>query len=174
MSGPLPDPNRRRRNVPTIPTTSLPVSGRKGTAPSVPSWVNLGRAGSTWWRWAWATPQAAAWGTGVGQESVVARRASLEDDLAAIQDVHGLDFEGLADAENIRNIVQRVAALATGRLQLMREMRELDDRLGLTPKGMAALRWTVVADAEPVKESPKSTPGVPSLADRRTRLTSAS
>jgi hypothetical protein len=108
----------------------------------------------------------------VGMESVVARRAALEDDLAALEDVHGLDFSALAESERMSAVVQRVAALATGRLQLMREMRELDDRLGLTPKGLAALRWKVVDD-KPAEEAPTPA-GVSSLDDRRARLTSAS
>jgi len=29
---------------------------------------------------------------------------------------------------------------------VIREMREMDDRLGLTPKGLAALRWKIVPD----------------------------
>lgn len=147
MSGPLPDPNRRRRNAPTIPTTNLPASGRKGSIPTVPK--SLGAAGRAWWRWAWRTPQAAAWGVGMGHERVVERRASLEDDLAALEIVDGLDMLDVfgGDADALKDTVRRLAGLASGRLSIMREMRELDDRLGLSPKAMAALRWTVVADA---------------------------
>lgn len=88
----------------------------------------------------------------MGHEGVVARRASLEDDLAALQQVEGLDFEVLVDAKapEVRQAVQRVAALATGKLQICREMRELDDRLGLTPKAMAQLRWRI---GDPGEES---------------------
>src|SRR5688500_18198053 len=133
MPGPLPQESRRRTNAPVIPTTLLPAGGRTDPAPKLPPNHGLRRAGKAWWRWAWATPQAAAWP--LGMEGAVARRASLEDDLAALHDVHGLDFEELGDrADEVRQTVQRVAALATGRLQLMREIRELDDRLGLTPK----------------------------------------
>lgn len=142
--GPLPSPDALRRNAPTIPTTSLPVSGRKGVAPAPPFGLDLGAEGSAWWSWAWSTPQAAGWS--VGDEYLIARRAALEDDLAAlgaIVNLGGLDLEG-----EVEKAVQRIAALATGRLQLMREMRELDDRLGLSPKGLAALRWKIVADAE--------------------------
>ena len=85
MPGPLPNPNRRRRNALTIPTTKLPASGRPGAVPKPPAWVQLGDAGRGWWRWAWKTPQASGWGTKAGQEVVVARRASLEDDLAALE-----------------------------------------------------------------------------------------
>jgi hypothetical protein len=40
-----------------------------------------------------------------------------------------------------------------GELQVAREARELDDRLGLTPKGLAALRWKIVA---PISEVPRA------------------
>lgn len=150
MPGPLPNSQRRRRNAPTIPTTSLPAGGRTDPAPSVPAYVDLRDAGRSWWDWAWATPQAAAWA--LGHEGTVARRASLEDDLAALHTVEGLDFSDLLEddtrASAIDFAVKRVAAMATGRLSLLKEMRELDDRLGLTPKSMAALRWTITAEAD--------------------------
>jgi hypothetical protein len=84
----------------------------------------------------------------------VARRASLEDDAAALEDVHGLDFDDLGGrADQVRATVQRVAALATGRLQIVKEMRELDDRLGLTPKAMAQLRWTISSEPQAPERS---------------------
>ena len=149
MRGPLPQQSRRRTNAPTFPTTQLPAAGRSDPPPKLPPSPKLGKAGRAWWRWAWSTPQAAAWA--LGHEGMVARRASLEDDIAALEAVRGVDFDDLfgADAAELRHVVQRVAALATGRLQLMREMRELDDRLGLTPKAMAQLRWTIKSEDEP-------------------------
>ncbi len=79
---------------------------------------------------------------------MVARRASLEDDLEALDEVGGLDFDDLGErADHVRAVVSRVAALATSRLQIVKEMRELDDRLGLSPKAMAQLRWTIEAPA---------------------------
>lgn len=147
MSGPLPDPNRRRRNAPVIPTTSLPLSGTGEDAPDVPSWADLGVRGSAWWVWAWASPQAAAWGVSVGFESIVARRASLEDDFVRADDYRG-------------------------RLAVMREMRELDDRLGLSPKGMAALRWTIVDDRGDTAAASDGD-NVTSITGRRSRLAAA-
>lgn len=161
MPGPLPNEQRRRRNAPTIPTTNLPAGGRVDPAPMVPDFVDLGSAGLSWWAWAWATPQAAAWA--LGHEGVVARRAALEDDLAALETVRGLDFTDLISdetkASEVDFAVRRVAALATGRLALMKEMRELDDRLGLTPKAMAALRWSISDSDEslPVAEGDDET-----------------
>ncbi len=117
MPGPLPNDKRRRRNAPTIPTTVLPLDGFSGPVPKVPPFVELGKAGRAWWRWAWTTPQAAAWSP--GHEVAIARRASLEDDMT----------------------VQSTGS--PGKLALLREINSLEDRLGLTPKAMAALRWTI-------------------------------
>lgn len=147
--GPLPDPNRRRRNAPTIPSTALPAAGRSGAPPKVPSFVTLERTGKAWWRAAWATPQAAKWDAGA--IFVVARRASLEDDLAAMAEVESLDCIDIADAETderVKTVIRRLAALAAGRLQVFKEMRELDRALGLTPKALADLRWTIVEDEQ--------------------------
>lgn len=177
MPGPLPQKTRRRTNEPTIPTTNLPLSGRQGPAPSVPTWMELGKSGSAWWRWAWSTPQAAAWGTNVGQESMVARRASLEDDLTALAKVNGIDVSEMGEDANLREmraVIANLASLATGKLQILREMRELDDRLGLTPKGMAALRWVVVQDTPAETPKQEDLPAGVASMDRRSRLTDAS
>ena len=144
--GPLPNPDRRRRNAPTIPTTNLPASGRKGRIPKPP--LELGDAGSAWWRWAWRLPQACGWS--VGDFAMIGRRASLEDDLAALAKVDSLDAIELLSAEKaseVRELIERLAGLAANKLAVCREARELDDRLGLTPKGLAALRWKIVDDA---------------------------
>lgn len=144
MPGPLPKEEKRRRNAPTIPTSVLPAGGRTAAAPGVPVGYEFGSEGSAWWDWAWKTPQAAAWND--GDAYVVARRASLEDDLATIERVEGLDLFEAAEADTakeLRSLVSRISSLATGRVALMRECRELDDRLGLTPKGMRALRLTI-------------------------------
>lgn len=177
MPGPLPAENKRRRNAPTVPTTKLPVGGRTEPTPRPPSWSKLGKVGRAWWKWAWSTPQACAWAP--GHEAMIARRASLEDDLAAIGTVNSLELSELLDAQaeggvELKALLQRLAALATGRLAICREMRELDDRLGLTPKGMAALRWTVVDDGS-TQSAPAAPPeGVADLTSRRRRLTDAS
>lgn len=125
MPGPLskPDDQKRRRNAPTIPTTNLPASGRAGRIPVPPKHLVLGNSGNAWWKWAWHTPQAAAWGS--GHEIMIARRAQLED----------LWTDGVHTHSTTMSIA--------------REMREMDDRLGLTPKGMAAMRWRIVDDTVP-------------------------
>lgn len=180
MPGPLPERNRLgHQGPPKIPMTNLPASGRPGRAPTVPSWVILGKAGKAWWRWAWSTPQACGWGTGAGQESMVARRASLEDDLAALERVQGLDLvaalAAFHSATELAMVIRRVAALATGRLGIVKEMRELDDRLGLTPRGLAQLRWIIIDDVpiEEVESGPDDE-NVADLDERRRRILDAS
>lgn len=144
MPGPLPQPQRRRRNAPTIPTTSLPAGGREGPIPDPPEWVSLGAAGRAWWAWAWSTPQSAGWSERAHLDAV-ARRAALQDDLYAIE----LDgsLAGL-DEEELRALVCTLKAIVSGKATLLGKVTELDDRLGLTPKAMAQLRWTIVDDSE--------------------------
>ncbi len=161
--GPLPkEPSkRRRRNSPTIPSTNLPVGGRKGRAPGVPKAYKLGKAGRAWWAWAWKLPQATAWDSGALY--VIARRAQLEDDLLTLDDAETFDLGELFAAEEDRDAVQRLEqilrklkGLAGGRVSVMREMRELDNRLGLTPKGLAELRWKIVKDEDKPASKPVS------------------
>lgn len=143
MPGPLPHPQRVRRNAPTIPTTNLPAGGRQGAAPKPPKWMQLDAAARAWWAWAWSTPQAAGWSE--GDLVTLARRARLEDVLCD-------------DPAN---------------MAVSREARELDDRFGLTPKGMAQLRWKIVADTVVEEIDSAAGSGVASLDDRRRRLTGA-
>ena len=174
---PLPEPNRRRRNAPTIPTTKLPATGRAGPAPRLPKTADLGLAGKAWWKWAWSTPQAAAWDAGAVQ--VVLRRARLEDALAAVEAVE-LGEPPTEEGEvavwllAVQALVQTLKGLAAGALAVQREMRELDDRLGLSPKAMAQLRWTIVDDATTDVEAAGDDQLVARLADRRRRLADAS
>jgi len=139
---------------------ALPPAGRKGRPPKCP--YELAAAGDAWWRWAWRTPQATQWDP--GSLYVVGRRAQLEDSLAALDqfDPHALDSffstldVGSEDAvwEQIRElgrIVGQLQALAGGRLAVVQKMAELDDRLGLSPRALAALRWAVAGDEPKAK-----------------------
>ena len=174
--GPLPNPSRRRRNEPTIPTTNLPAAGRRGRLPRIPPGLPLDKAGRAWWKWAWSTPQAAGWAH--GHEPTVARRASLEDDLFALGEVRGvLDLAEVLGIDERRELVQHLdwtlaalKRLAGGKLAIFKEMRELEDRLGLSPKAMAALRWSVVGESPDVA-SPQDMPAnVSPLDERRRRI----
>lgn len=162
MPGPLPKPQRRRRNTPTVPSTRLPAGGRKGRPPRPPESYALGEAGRAWWRWAWATPQATAWDRGALYTA--ARRAQLEDEHAALDLLEDrLELKDLLAGAEPEAIVRVEFALgtlkraATGSVSLKKEMRELDRRLGLDPKALAELRWTIVADdADAEEEKPKT------------------
>jgi hypothetical protein len=166
--GPLPKPGARRHNPPTIPTTSLPVSGRTARPPTPPKGYELSESGKRWWRWAWKLPQAAAWDDGALYH--VARRAQLEDDLAAMDSVRGMDLADLLDLgdseseaiKRVEFVLGRLKGLAGGRLTVLREMRELDERLGLNPAAMAKLRWTIVTDEPAAVPSPPQGGALPS------------
>lgn len=144
--GPLPTGEAARRNKPKIPTTKLPAAGYDGPVPSSP--LPLGEQGSAWWAWAWRTPQAAAWSD--GDLYFLAHRAQLEDDVAALdaEDFSVLD-EVLATPDEdagkiLGSLINRLKAMATGKASLMSRINDMDDKLGLSPKGTAALRWKVV------------------------------
>jgi hypothetical protein len=170
VPGPLPDPNARRRNK-RKPSTPLPLDGPLDKAPTCP--YALGKAGKKWWKFAWKLPQATAWDDGAIY--FVARRAQLEDDLAALDDGGDLAilFEELLgdaisedDAKERQKIltslgqtVGRLKALAGGRVSILKEMRELDNRLGLNPKAMADLRWTLEEPKEDADEEPDNKGG---------------
>lgn len=146
-----PDAQRRRRNAPTIPTTQLPRSGRSGRLPTCP--YKLGPAGKKWWQWAWRTPQACAWDE-VGHLYVVARRAQLEDDLRTLEaSTLDLGIDDLLDpevADGVRAVVSTLKRMAAGKLNVAGEMRQIEDRLGLTPQSMARLHFEIVDDAPTV------------------------
>lgn len=147
MPGPAPKPNRRRRNTPTIQNTNLPASGRSAPVPDVPAAYELASPGLDWWNWAWRLPQATRWDGGAVY--AVARRAQLEDLLVALDFADTLDLSDLlmgCDPEAIRRVEWALATLkraATGCMGVMKEMRELDKRLGLDPKALVELRWTI-------------------------------
>lgn len=158
MPGPLPTEGAARRNAPTVPSSSLPVSGREGPAPACP--VELGDAGSTWWTWAWATPQALGWSD--GDLYFIGHRAQLEDDLGVLssEDFGVLDeflsFPEYDAAALLGSLVNRLKALTTGKTTLLTRINDMDDKLGLTPKGLAQLRWKIVPDEAAKIEGPTS------------------
>jgi hypothetical protein len=146
----LPDPNRQRRNAPLIPTTNLPAAGRQGPPPRVPDGYKLNHHGRRFWKWAWSTPQAAAWDEGCVY--LVARRAQLEGERTTLRAaVPKLSVDEIIEAGALLDLARTIAGAAA---TVDREIRELDDRLGLNPKARAALRWQITAGDEPSEESP--------------------
>jgi hypothetical protein len=180
--GPAPDPTARRRNPPTIATTHLPAEGRPGRAPSLPKGYNdLDKIGRAWWNAAWKLPQATRWDE--GSVYFVARRARLEDRLAALNVEMPTDQleEVLLDAvgadgdekrvrqavDDLAAVICKLKALAGGEVSVMKEMRELDNRLGLNPKAMVDLRWTIADAPDEAEAVPDE---VAQIADYRDRL----
>jgi hypothetical protein len=134
MPGPPPKPaHQRRRTNAAPPLIWLPAEGRQGETPSWPL-PRPRKRELELWRRLWATPQAVAWEM-QGIDLVIARFARL-----------------LAVAE-------RPDATAA----ILGEVRQLEDRLGLTVMSMLRLRWQIT-DAAWERDEP------PDVLDIRDRL----
>lgn len=120
MPGPAPKrPEQRRRPNSGVQLTPLPGDGRKG---EIPDWPigKPSKGEQQLWAELWRTPQAVMWEQ-LGWTRVVARYARIV--LASESD----------DAS--------VALLA--------EVRQMEDRLGLSPMAMKRLGWDIQKDGEP-------------------------
>jgi hypothetical protein len=116
MGPPPKHPSQRRRTNPTVAMTQLPAEGRAAEAPPWP----IGRptaAERSIWVELWASPQSVAWER-LGWTRSVARYC-----------------RALVEAE-------RKDAAAS----LLAEVRQMEDRLGLTPMSMLRLRWEIAPD----------------------------
>lgn len=172
--GPAPNKKKRRANAPTIPTTELDASGRKGRPPKVPRAYNFRKPATEWWKWAWSTPQALAWDPGALY--TIAHRASLEDDLDALDNFEPLELAtllGMEENEALRELgylVGRLQALAGKRVAVLKEMRELDKVLGLTPAALIANRWEIVDPKAKGGDQKDSSKPAKESEDRKARL----
>ncbi|NUP48997.1 MAG: hypothetical protein HOW97_17080 [Catenulispora sp.] len=115
--GPPPKPAaQRRRTNATVAMTRLPSEGRKGEPPEWPMRTHAGYDDNLWAE-LWSTPQAVAWERlGAGTIRVVARYVVL-----------------LAEAD-------------VGEPKAAMEVRQIEDRLGLSPLAMLRLRWEIAPD----------------------------
>ena len=113
VPGPPPKKNARRRNA-RPDWVTLPADGRKGRAPR---WPLSGRV-QRGWAELWRRPQAVMWERN-GDEYLVARYLILRN---AIQD------------ELDHSVVNATA---------MAELRQIEDRLGLSPMAMKRLQWEI-------------------------------
>lgn len=122
-------PSQRRRRNNKPDLLALPAEGRKGRAPK---WPLPGQtsAESVVWSEMWHTPQAAAWDR-LGWNRTVARY--------------------------VRFLVQ--SEKPDSSVALLSEVRQLEDRLGLTPMSMLRLRWEVKTDEVAAKRD--ETPSAP-------------
>lgn len=126
---PKPDSQRRRRNRPGFEWTELPAEGRKGRPPKLPPIRAWSDETKRWWRELWKTPQATAWDQ-QGRSAVP--MAILYQDMQ----------DRPADSK-----------------PLLAEMRAHQDRHGLSPKALLALRWRV--EETPEAPAPVSSPQQP-------------
>jgi hypothetical protein len=132
--GPAPSADGvRRRNKPTFGWTLLPKSGRKGPPPALgepPEWM--------------APKDSDGFPTGPAEwpESTVAAWAALWSTPQACQwDPSGLSLHGWAELHGRAAMAGRTAVINA-------EMRQVEDRHGLSPKALLQLRWRVVADED--------------------------
>lgn len=118
MPGPAPSRNARRRNV-RPDWRTLPLAGRLGDAPEWPI-ADPSVAELALWADLWRTPQSVAWFE-LGWTRTVARYARL---------VVRSEF---SDPDDDRPAYAEAALLG--------EIRQLEDRLGLSPLAMRRLQW---------------------------------
>ncbi len=118
---PKEDDGRRNRAERQFDWTTLPAEGRHGPPPKLPKLRQWTDATLDWWAELWKTPQAAAWDqTGRTLHTLAMLHHQLAIDEALTPDK------------------SRASTIAA-------EMRQHEDRHGLTPKAMLQLRWRVSA-----------------------------
>lgn len=114
---PNPDGERRNRAERQFDWTVLPLEGRKGDPPALPKWREWTDRTLEWWAELWSTPQATMWDpSGRSLHTMALLHHELMLDEAAEH--------------------KRAASISA-------EIRQHEDRHGLTPKAMLQLRWRV-------------------------------
>lgn len=124
VGGPPPkDASQRRRRNATLAMTQLPAEGYKGEIPEFPlqhaTVAELER-----WNTLWRLPQAAAW----ARMNIVLTVARYVRTCLIVEND---TFTGKTTVAGVN---------------LHSEVRQQEDRLGLSPLAMLRLRWEVVAD----------------------------
>lgn len=123
MPQPKKTPDKRRRRNVAPSAMELPPEGRSGPPPAWPL-PKPTAVERRLWAELWATPQAWAWES-LGWTRTVARYA--------------------------RKLL--AAEKADASVALLAEVRQLEDRLGLTPLSMLRLEWRV-GDGQPMADGP--------------------
>ena len=116
MPGPPPKNGAVRRNARVGPLV-LPAEGRKGMAPEWPLPGYITQDERRAWNELWETPQAVAWET-MGWTRTVARYCRI----------------------------MVAAELPDAKAAILAQAVALEDRLGLSPKSLRMLMWTVASD----------------------------
>lgn len=111
--GPAPNPHARRRNK-RPDWVTLPAGGRSGPTPK---WPLKGRTPAGWVD-LWKLPQAVMW----------------ERDNAVLQ---------VATYLTVRNAAHSALAAGEPNAALLSELRQMEDRLGLSPMALKRLQWQI-------------------------------
>lgn len=121
MPGPAPNPNARRRNA-RVGVVQLPAAGRPGEPPK------------------WPLPPPAL---GDVTDYVAERELALWAEVWSTP--QAVAWERLGWTVTVARYC-RYQVLAEADPKVGAEVRQLEDRLGLTPKSMRSLMWEVAAD----------------------------
>lgn len=140
MSGPPPKKDRRSKGALPYLLAQLPKEGRKGPAPAWPLEGGAPRG----WAELWRCPQAVQWEK-MGSFLAVARYLRL------------------------RNLIEDLESAEAMKPAWFSELRQTEDALGLTPKGMLNLRWQIAGADDAVEGDGKLSAAV-SISDRRKRM----
>lgn len=118
MPGPAPKRNPIYKRRPRPDWRRLPAAGRSGPVPRWPRGLGRVKGSADLWRELWASPQADAWAD-LGWVRVVARYT----------------------------VLVLLAERPGAPVALLAEVRQLEDRLGLTPMAMRRLQWEIGDEA---------------------------
>lgn len=131
---PKPPGQRRRRNAGQSQWQELPAEGRKGEVPEPRTDRRLGSVAKRYWDELWSSPMAVTFIDADIQP--LTRLVVLVDDRARAETGEGLleIVEGNFDGD-VRVIV--------GQFSGDGEIRQLEDRYGISPKARRALQWEI-------------------------------
>lgn len=155
MPGPAPKPasQRRRRNKPAV-AAKLSPAPRGRRAPTLPAADTLLAETRAWWRMVWKSPMAAHWIE--ADRPAVVRLAHLQDLVA--RELRGWSDRGqigdLVRDEKRDDLVRVQLAGAMVSVALLAEMRQIEDRLGLTPMARKRLQWEMDDEAPAAAKAP--------------------
>lgn len=153
MPGPAPKPasQRRRRNKPAV-AAKLSPAPRGRRAPTLPGADGLLAETRAWWRMVWKSPMAAHW--------IEADRPAVVR-LAHLQDLVARELLGWTDRAKVgglrpddEDIVRVELAGSMVSVALLAEMRQIEDRLGLTPMARKRLQWEMDDEAPAAAKAP--------------------
>lgn len=122
---PKDESSRRNRNEPTFDWVVLPFDGREGDAPELPGDREFTKWTEKAWQSLWSRPQAVMW----DQSGFTLHRWAV------------LHHQLLLDDEKVETAKSKAASISA-------EMRQIEDRHGLSPKAMLQLRWKIASAPE--------------------------